>query len=177
MNKGLISGLVLLTIGLICGLLLSVVNHFTADKILEEENKIKYAVLEEFYVLSDFDLSEVELTGSFGTVYILKEKGTSNILSLVYTVKATGYSASAPVQMLIAVNNDLTVEGYRVVSHQESSGFGADIVENDFNVLKIDDLSGFASVAGITVTSDAIKACFTLIGQRVVSDFGGGLNE
>jgi Na+-translocating ferredoxin:NAD+ oxidoreductase RnfG subunit len=175
MNKGLVSGLVLLTIGVVCGLLLSVVNHFTAPKILEEENKIKYAALAEFYTLSDYDLSEVDGEGDFGTIYILKEKGTDNITALVYTVEAQGYSDSQKVQMLIAVNSDLSVEGYKVVAHKESSGFGADIVNNDFNVNEIDDLTGFDAVAGVTVTSTAIKQCFTLVSNRVNSDFGGGL--
>ncbi len=177
MNKGLISGLVLLTIGLVCGLLLAVVNYFTAPKIAEEENKIKYAALAEFYALENYDLSEVQGNGAFGTIYILKEKGTDTILSLVYTVAASGYSSSTDVQMLIAVNNDLSVEGYKVVNHQESTGFGADIVDNDFKVSEILDLSNFDSVAGVTVTSNAIKQCFTLVSQRVESDFGGGLGE
>ncbi len=177
MNKGLISGLVLLTIGVVCGLLLSVVNYFTAPKIKEVEDAIKYEALAEFYTLADYDLSEAEGTGDFGTIFILKAKGTETIEALVYTVSAQGYSDSAKVQMLIAVNADLSVEGYKVVSHAETTGFGADIVDNDFGVTEIDDLNGFDSVAGVTRTSNAIKACFTLVGQRVAADLGGGLSE
>ncbi len=175
MNKGLVSGLVLLILGLICGLLLAVVNHFTAPKILEEENKIKFAALAEFYNLDNYDLSEVEGSGAIGVIYVLKEKGTDNILSLVYTVSATGYSDSQDVVMLIAVNNDLSVEGYKVVAHKESSGFGADIVENDFKVTMITDLSEFDSVSDVTVTSNAIYECFNQVGLRAAVDFGGGL--
>lgn len=177
MNKGFISGMVLLTIGLVCGILLSVVNYFTAPIITEEENKIKYAALAEFYVLEDYDLSEVEGTGAFSTIYVLKEKGTENIEALVYTVSAQGYSDSQLVQMLIAVNNDLSVEGYKVVAHQETTGFGADIVDNDFNVTAIDDLTNFDAVAGVTKTSTAIRECFTLVSQRAAGDLGGGLSE
>lgn len=178
MNKGLISGLVLLTIGIVCGLLLAVVNYFTAPKIQEVENEIKYRALAEFYTLADYDLSEVEGTGDFGTIYILKTKGTDTIEALVYTVSAQGYSgANQKIQMLIAVNADLSVEGYKVVSHAESTGFGADIVDNDFGVTEIDNLSGFDSVSGVTETSNGIKACFTLVGQRVAADLGGGLSE
>lgn len=177
MNKGLISGLVLLALGIVCGLLLSVVNYFTAPKIKEVEDAIKYEALAEFYTLADYDLSEVEGTGDFGTIFILKTKGTETIEALVYTVSAQGYSDSAKVQMLIAVNADLSVEGYKVVSHAETTGFGADIVDNDFNVSEIDDLTGFDSVAGVTRTSDAVKACFTLVGQRIAADLGGGLSE
>lgn len=177
MNKGLISGLVLLTIGIVCGLLLSVVNYFTAPKIKEVEDAIKYEALAEFYTLADYDLSEVEGDGDFGTIFILKTKGTDTIEALVYTVSAQGYSDSQKVQILIAVNADLSVEGYKVVAHSETTGFGADIVDNDFGVTEIDNLAGFDSVAGVTKTSNAIKACFTLVGQRVAADLGGGLSE
>lgn len=177
MNKGLISGLVLLVIGVVCGLLLAVVNYFTVDRITAEENKIKYAVLEEFYSLSDYDISETEGEGSFSTIYFLKEKGTDNIEAVIYTVSAKGYSSTTDVEMLIAINSDFSVEGYKVTTHQESSGFGADIVDNDFSVDEIDDLSNFQAVAGVTVTSTAIKTCFTLVSQRVSSDLGGGSGE
>ena len=175
MNKGLVSGLVLLTLGLVCGLLLSLVNQFTAPRIEEQENLIKFAALAEFYTLEDYDLSEVDGTDGVSTIYVLKTKGTDDIAALVYSVSAQGYSDSQPVEMLIAVNNDLTVEGYKVVNHKESSGFGADIVNNDFKVDVINDLSQFDTVAGITKTSDAIEECFNLVSQRIGSDLGGGL--
>ncbi|MDD3129836.1 MAG: FMN-binding protein [Candidatus Izemoplasmatales bacterium] len=175
MNKGLVSGLVLLTIGLVCGILLSVVNSFTAPRIKLEEDKIKYQALEEFYTLADYDISEYEANGAFATIYILKEKGQSDISALVYTVSAQGFAG--PVQMLIAVNSDLSVEGYKVVSHTETSGYGADIVGNNFGVSEIDDLAGFDAVSGVTKTSNAIKECFNLVAQRINSDLGGGLSE
>jgi len=177
MNKGLISGLVLLVIGVICGLLLAVVNYLTVDRITEEENKIKYAALEEFYTLADYDITESEGEGSIGTIYFLKEKDTDNIEAVIYLVSAKGYSSTMDVEMLIAINSDLSVEGYKVTAHQESSGFGADIVDNNFGVNDIDDLSGFQAVSGVTVTSNAIKTCFTLVSQRVTSDLGGAASE
>ncbi|MGD9963881.1 MAG: FMN-binding protein [Candidatus Izemoplasmatales bacterium] len=177
MNKGLISGLVLLSIGLVCGILLSVVNYFTAPIIKEVEDQIKYEALEEFYTIADYDISEVEGTDAFGTIFVLKEKGTANIEAIVYTVRAQGYSDSTKVEMLIAVNNDLSVQDYKVVTHQETTGFGADIVDNDFNVSEIDDLGSFDAVAGVTKTSNAIKQCFTLVSERIVADLGGGLDE
>ena len=177
MNKGLISGLVLLGMGLVCGILLSVVNYFTAPRIKEVEDAIKYEALGEFYDLSDFDISEVNGTGDFGTIFILKDKGSDDIQAIVYTVRAQGYSDSGKVEMLIAVNSDLSVEDYKVVSHSETTGFGADIVDNDFNVDLINDLTSFDSVSGVTKTSNAIKTCFNLISQRIAADLGGGLSE
>ncbi|HOO44575.1 MAG TPA: FMN-binding protein, partial [Bacillota bacterium] len=90
-------------------------------------------------------------------------------------VSADGYSSSSPITMLIVVNNDLTVRGYKVVNHTESPGYGADIVENDFNIQTITDLSGFDAVAGVTFTSDGILRCFELVSERVANDFGGGI--
>ena len=175
MNSGLKSGLVLLVLGIICGTLLALVNSFTQPLIEQIEEKEKYEALGEFYVLDDFDLTVKENVNENGvqSIFVLKQNGT--IEAIVYQVAATGYNG--PVTMLIAVNKDFTVEGYKVINHKEDAGFGADIVENDFNVSTVTDLSGFDSVAGATFTSRAIKECFNIVSQRAGTDFGGGLDE
>lgn len=176
MNKGLISGLVLLTIGIVCGLLLAVVNYFTAPKIQEVEDAIKYEALAEFYTLADYDLSEVEGSGDFGTIYILRAKTTDGLDAFVYTVNAEGYSGV--IEMLIAVNENLEVDGYKVVKQTETPGYGDKIVGHDFNVEIATDLSGFEGVAGASLYSTpAVLEIFQLVADRVEADFGGGLSE
>ncbi len=176
MNSGLKSGLVLLILGIFCGTLLAVVNHYTAPEIARIEEKAKYEALEAFYNLDDYDLTIIPFEeDEVSTIFVLKEEGTENIEALVYLVAATGYNG--PVQMLIAVNADFSIEGYTVVSHSEDAGFGADIVGNDFKVDSVTDLSKFDAVGGVTFTSKAIKACFTIVSQRAGTDFGGGLDD
>lgn len=188
MNKGLRSGLVLLLLGIISGTLLAFVNYFTAPLIAAAEEKLQWDALKEFYydvndpnydtydLKNMFDLSKNDYPNSdVSSIFVLKDKTTGDIDALGYLVSADGYSSSSPITMLIVVNNDLTVRGYKVVNHTESPGYGADIVENDFNIQTITDLSGFDAVAGVTFTSDGILRCFELVSERVANDFGGGI--
>jgi electron transport complex protein RnfG len=174
MNGGLKSGLVLLVLGIICGTLLAVVNYFTAPEIFAIEEKAKADALEVFYDLKDYDLTIFEYENdAVSAIYVLEANDT--IEALVYLVEATGNNG--PVQMLIAVNSDFSIEGYTVVNHKEDPGFGAEIVDNDFGVTSVTDLSGFDTVAGSTITSDAIEECFLIISERAGTDFGGGLDD
>ncbi|QWC00361.1 FMN-binding protein [Mycoplasmatota bacterium] len=172
-DNGLISGLVLLSLGLICGLLLALVNGLTADRIEAEELKLKFEAIEEFYDIDEFDLEEVILDN--GSIYVLKNKSTSDIEHLVYSLRAKGYGDD--VEMLVAVNDDLSVEGYTVTYQNESPGIGTKIVGNDFNYNQADDLSSFDSISGATVSSSAVKAIFNEVAGRAADDFGGGLDE
>lgn len=176
MNSTLKSGFVLLVIGLICGVLLAFVNSFTAPEIAANEYAAKMEAVESFYDLDDYDDELLEDIEGLEAVFVLKQNGV--IEALVYQVSATGYNGA--VTMLIAVNKDLTIEGYQVIKHKEDAGFGADIVENDFSIATVSDIGtyeAFDSVAGATFTSKAIHACFATIAERVENDFGGDLDE
>lgn len=197
MNKGLVSGLVLLIFGLVCGLLLAVVNYFTAPIILTEEQKIKYEVISEFYDLNAYTVNEVSQDGTFNMLSVhifnndydvkvtvddmfeLTGKTDGTLDAIVYSAKAYGYNTTDPIQMMIAVNSDLSIKDYQVVQEQETSGFGSKIVGRDFKVTgdNISDLSNFDGISGVTYSSKAVLACFTAIQQRAASDFGGGLGE
>ncbi|MGE4571674.1 MAG: FMN-binding protein [Candidatus Izemoplasmatales bacterium] len=172
MNKGLISGLVLLTLGLVCGLLLAVVNGFTEERIEQEELRLKFEAIEEFYTISEYTLDLVELGGG-ESIYVLRKADV--IEHLVYSLKAQGYGDE--VEMLVAVNSDLSIEGYTVTYQNESPGIGTKIVGNDFNYSQATDLSTFDSISGATVSSTAVKTIFTEVADRVEADFGGALNE
>ena len=189
MNKGLKSGLVLLVLGIVCGTLLAVVNSFTAPIIQLVEEGAQFDALKQFYFdiedpdydnlsLSDlYALEKLELNeSSVTTIFTLKNKTDNSLEALGYLVIGHGFEGRI-ITMLIVVNSDLTLKGYTVVSHTESPGYGADIVGNDFGVATITDLSGFDSVAGTTRTSDGIYECFEVVSQRVVNDFGGGLDD
>ncbi len=187
MNKGLRSGLVLLVLGIISGTLLAFVNYFTAPVIAVLEEQAQYDALKEFYydvddpnyasfkLSDDYNLSKVDIEDDYiQSIFVVKSKDSGEV-SLGYLVSANGYSSDAPVAMLIVVDSDLSIRGYKVISHKETSGFGADIVDNDFNINVITDLSGFDSVAHVTFTSNAIYECFYQVSLRVVADFGGDL--
>jgi len=174
MNKGLVSGLVLLTLGLISGLLLAVVNSFTAPVISENEKLIKYAAIEEFYTLADYDLTEITLTsGPVDTIFVLKDKTTGNVEAAVYSVKEYGYQSY--VKMLIAIDKSNTVAGYKVVEQGETAGLGTQSVTHDFqmNGVTVPSLDSFDSISGSTITSNAVKACFSDV-FSLVTQYGVG---
>ncbi len=176
MNGGLKSGLVLLILGIISGTLLAVVNSFTAPKIEEIEQNVVYESLESFYDLDNYLVTEENIeSNGLDTIYILTNKSNNQIGALIYLVSAAGYNGD--VTMLIAINSDYSVEGYTIVSQKENPPINDDFVHHDYNVNDITNLNDFDAIAGATYTSTAIRDCFIIISDRVVSDFGGGLND
>lgn len=177
MNKGLISGAVLLSLGLICGLLLAVVNYFTAPIIAEQEKQVKYAALNDFYTVADYDVEEILLTGAIDTVFFFKNKESAVLEAAIYSVSAIGYSSDTPIQILIAIDPDLTINGYKVINANETAGFGDKVWTFDFGVTgdSINDLSNFDTIAGASdFTTPAVLSCFNAVQARVSVDFGGG---
>ncbi|MGE0003510.1 MAG: FMN-binding protein [Candidatus Izemoplasmatales bacterium] len=173
MSKGIVSGLVLLTIGLVAGFLLAFVNSFTAPKILAYEQQLKYDAIGEFYDLSTYTITEVPVTtgGAVDTLYKVLDGNTT--VAIVYSVKSFGYQSE--IKMLIAIKSDLTVEGYKIVDQAETSGYGTQAPDHDFQMdgAAVGDLSTFDAIAGVTYTSNAVKACFTAVFDRAATDFGG----
>ncbi|MBU1144373.1 MAG: FMN-binding protein [Firmicutes bacterium] len=174
MNKGLVSGLVLLTLGLICGLLLAFVNSFTAPIILQKENEIKYAALSEFYSVEEYNLEEVTLSDdAIDSLFLVTNKTSGLLEAVIYSVSKIGFNDD--VRMLIAIDSNLNIVGYKIVYQIESPGYGAVAPEHDFNVTNslISDLSGFDAISSATITSDAVRGCFDAVADRVSIDFGG----
>lgn len=185
MNNGLKSGLVLLVIGIICGTLLAVVNYATSPYIqayeAEKKNVAFAAIVEDedgnalydlnTYILTTYD----DVTESVSEINVYTDNGTIELI--IYEVSSSGYNAD--VTMLIAVNKDFNVVGYQVISHSEDAGFGADIVDTDFEVDTITDINMlvFDSISGATFTKNAILNNFITISERAASDFGGGLDD
>ncbi|MCK4551656.1 MAG: FMN-binding protein [Tenericutes bacterium] len=190
MNKGLKSGLVLLVLGVISGTLLALVNSFTSPLIAKIEAAAQYEALKEFfYDVEDPNYDTFIFTEDYGLVklevdepgveaiFIIKTKGTDNIEALGYLAYAYGNDSDVPITMLIVVESDMYITGYTVVSHKETPGWGAAILDNNFGVTTLIDLTGFDSVAGSTLTSDAIEECFVIVAARASDDFGGGLDD
>jgi Na+-translocating ferredoxin:NAD+ oxidoreductase RnfG subunit len=174
MNKGMISGLVLLALGLVCGLLLAGVNMVTEPVIVERQLEKVNETLEEFYDMSQYDVDIVDVNeDALETVYLLSDKDSGSLEAAVYATSAYGYQSE--VKLLIAVNADRTVHAYQVVSENETDGLGSKAVTHDFGMAdtSIDDLSSFDGIAGATVTSDAVLAGFEAVRDRVDEEFGG----
>lgn len=180
MNKGLISGLVLLVIGLVCGVLLAFVNSFTAPIIKENADKVVLESLGEVYEgASNYTLDEVEGGNNVDKLFFLKDKTSGDTVAIIYSVQAEGYQSTISMLIAIEVNgsNEFVVAGYKVVSQAETSGIGDKIVGYDFEMEGeiITDLTAFDGVAGPSAifSKNAVRACFVTVGERVAADFGG----
>ncbi|MFW5889193.1 MAG: FMN-binding protein [Bacillota bacterium] len=171
MSKGLKSGLVLLTLGLICGLLLALVNGFTVDRIAAEELRLKTDAISDYYSLDDYyiEIEEFE-EGNIDSIFYIKEsEAADEIHALAYSVSATGYGGE--ITTLVVIKNDLTVQDYKVISHSES-GPGTVVTDYDFNYNQADSIASFDAIAGATYTSNAMREIFSIIADRVESDMG-----
>lgn len=179
MKKALTSGLVLLILGLVCGLVLAVVNYFTAPIIAAHEREAALAALGDIlgneWQVSNFDgLDEVQnVTAEIGKAYYLKVDG--NLEVVVYSVTTTGYASG--LNLLIAIDSGMKVLGYQVLADSETVGIGKTAIEaNGWNMIGavLPDTSQFQATAGATKTSGGILDAFVLAGEQAAIDFGGG---
>jgi len=175
MKKGLTSGIVLLALGVVAGLLLAVVNAITAPIIAANELAAKLEALEQFYpdIQTAYDVEEIILEGDIDSVYVLKDKTTGDPVAAVYSVSSMGYETS--VRMLIAVNADGTVHAYSFVTNDGTKGLGLVLSDIDFGMTGADvgDATAFDAHGGATVTSNGVLACFTVVAARYATDLGG----
>jgi len=176
MKKGLTSGLVLLILGSVCGLILGIVNFYTAPIIAERELKEKLAALEQFYpnITEVYNVVEITLEGNIETIYVLTNKTDEFDKAAVYIVHSMGYKSD--VVMMIAVNKDLKVDGYAVLGDGGTSGLGITLSEEDFGMhdaFVTDTAGSFDAISGATISSDAVQNCFDLVAARAATDLGG----
>ncbi len=173
MKKGLTSGLVLLVLGLIAGLLLGVVNAVTAPIIAQNELREKLTALEVFYpdIKTAYDVTEV-VVGENGieSIFVLKAKGTDTIVAAVYGVAQMGYKSE--VSMLIAVRANGSVEGYAFIGTGGTEGLGLVLNDIDFGMTDapVGDETSFDAVAGASVTSGGVLACFEAVAARIAAE-------
>ena len=170
-KKSLITGLVLSVFALVCALLLAVVNYFTSPIIkAHEEESIKESIS---LVCPGYDSSTMNLEtkedSKAKTTYLISSKETGEKLYAIYIVDATGYAST--IEMMISVNKELVITGYKVISSAETKG---DIKAHDFNMTGYSSLDSFDTLAGSTYSSKAVKKCFKLALSYAKEDLKGG---
>ncbi|MDD3113544.1 MAG: hypothetical protein PHP61_02305 [Candidatus Izemoplasmatales bacterium] len=185
MKKALSSAVVLLVLGIICGAVLALVNTITSPVIAQYELDKKMEALEGFFadeltsnqkIADVFDVEEIEGTGGIKTIYLLEHK-TEQTKSAVYSVSALGWKTN--VDMMIAVDEDMTLRGYAFVTNGGTEAIGLTMIGATLNLadnISIQDtVQDYDSVGGVSapVTGSGVKACFQLVALRVSQDLGG----
>jgi electron transport complex protein RnfG len=176
MKKALTSGLVLLILGVVCGAVLGVVNYFTAPIIEARIQAEKYAALEEVGItIADYTITETaDVTDQIDKTIFLKQG--SVLKYAAYSVTTNGYSSG--LNLLIIVDENLTVVGYKVIAHSETPGVGETaLATHDYNMVGavLPDITGFDAVSAPTapLTNAGVLRCFTLVAAQAAIDFGG----
>ncbi len=152
MKKTIYLACFLAIISAIAGGALALVNNMTAPIIKDMSIAAEKENLELIFPGAAF--TEVEYTDETGLVkgmYLAEEEG------YVFKVETFGYS-STPIQFMIAFDLEGKVVGYTVLSHQETSGFGSRVFDEEYNTQVIGKTSGdsFPLLTGATVTSTAV---------------------
>ncbi|MDI9469791.1 MAG: RnfABCDGE type electron transport complex subunit G [Bacillota bacterium] len=155
MREQLRPTIVLLLICLAMTFCLALVNGATVDVIAARQaadaSAKRLEVMpqaDEFTELESAEWQSLVSDSPVTAVYQAKADGAA--VGYVYDVTVDGYGGA--VSLIIAVQaDDLTLSGVRVLSHQETAGLGAKIVEKDF-------LDRFAGKGGPTTVLNVIRS-------------------
>ncbi|MEG2290803.1 MAG: RnfABCDGE type electron transport complex subunit G [Clostridium sp.] len=121
-------GITLLTVAAIGGILLGTANMLTKDAILENSKINKEdlkAVLPKADAIQDIEFTETETVKE---VY----EAVSGDKVVGHVLKVTSKGFHGPIDFVIAISDEDKVSGIRVLSHGETPGLGAKIIEDKF---------------------------------------------
>lgn len=150
---------VLCIITLVAALLLAGVNKITAPRIAKAEAKATQEAMKKIIPAAD---SFVELNENVSAA-----KSGDNVIGYCAKVSTTGYGGE--ISMMVGLDVMAGVYGIEILSHSETAGLGAKIVEDDFkkqfigkdSMLEVvksetEDPNQFTAITGATVSSRAI---------------------
>lgn len=165
-------GAILLLITSIAGLLLGVANDLTKDAILEN-SKLNKEDLKIILPAAE-SIEETDLQGNETITEIYKAKNGSEEVGYVFKVTTKGFHG--PVDLVVAISNEDIITGIKVMTHTETPGLGARIVDEEFrskfnNLSITDDIemvktpptkeNEVEAITGATVSSKAVGAAVT----------------
>lgn len=152
MNKSFVLGIKLLLITAVAALCLSLTNSFT-EPIIEEKRqeelaeafKEVYADAEEF---KEIDKSVADnLPENIISCYQVMKGGNAD--GYVFEISAPG-GYGGDIVFTLGVNNDMEIQGFKSISHQESAGFGSKMDEQPF----MDGVKGASMSEEVSATED-----------------------
>lgn len=165
-------GAILLLITSVAGLLLGFANELTKEAILANSALNKEDLKLIMPKADSVEISDIE--GSEVVTEIYNAKSGSEQVGYVFKVTTKGFHG--PVDLVVAISNEDVITGMKVMSHSETPGLGARIVEEQFrtrfNNLPIsEDIkmvktspskeSEVEAITGATVSSNAVGTAVT----------------
>lgn len=165
-------GAILLLITSIAGLLLGFANDLTKEAILENSKLNKEDLKLIMPMAEAIEDTEIEGTETISEIY----KATNGSGEVGYVFKVTTKGFHGPVDLVVAISNEDVVTGMKVMSHSETPGLGARIVEESFrtrfnNLSIANDIemvktkpqkeNEVEAITGASVSSKAVGAAVT----------------
>lgn len=153
-------------IALICGLVITITNEFTAEKIKENARKFKLRIVESVitmpydnHLYDDFtEVTDPAYLGGEQSVTVFRLRQNDQPEGVVmFPVKCRGYSGT--IELIIGITYDGNLMGVRVYKHRETEGLG-DRIDNRKSdwILQFNDLSlANTPMDDWTVTTDGGK--------------------
>jgi len=137
MNETVKLGIILLVISAVAAGLLGLSNAVTSERIAQADkianDQAKQELLSEaasFVTLDDSKLNEI--AGADSNILEISEgyDASSNLVG--YTVKATTSGYGGQIQFMIGISTEGHITGFKVLSHSESPGLGANSEKSYF---------------------------------------------
>ena len=164
----------LLAITVITGLLLAVVNHFTAPIIAQKAEQSRFdAIAAIMPTATDFEDVDYQGEAVIDDMVVAYEDG--KFLGWCVTVGHSGFDG--PVTMIVGVAPEGTVIGLQVLSHTETPGLGTKAVESaewlgQFAGSDLD--SQIDGISGATKSSNAVFNNVEHALKAVADEIAGG---
>ena len=155
----------LMAAGLVAGLILATINHFTQPIRERNEALMKEQARKDVLPAA---ASFIEIEGKAEWFRGVDAQGKT--VGFVLPVTTRGYEGH--IEMLLGVDASLAITDFRLIKHRETPGLGAKAVEDDFRarfkgrhvgeleVSKNPDPKKVLAITGATITSRAIANAF-----------------
>lgn len=156
MKKTLRLSITLCCVTLVSALALSVTFHLAEPRIIYQKELERELALKQVLPEGGGYLIEYDEESEIWRVFASPEK--KKLITVIYIARKWGYSSE--IETMVGVRPDGTITGIKILSHNETPGLGARIVEkessfagNSANTLKLEDID---AVTGATVTSRTV---------------------
>lgn len=170
MPKILKLSLFLLTLGILSGGLLAIVNEFTKDIILKNELDKYYSELVSLGVKSE-SIKEMEVEKEEGIEHIYRANTNDNLPCYVFVIYDKNSYTTVKTIVLIEITTE-KILNIKVSAGATTHNFDVKFINNDFGVVgsKVNEFATkFEIVTGATVSSNSVKKSIKLVEKQLLS--------
>lgn len=182
-GRALIVGLKLLLICAIIAGIVAFVYNLTKEKYAENQAMEKASAIGTIFGFDDGEIPKTETVKGYDNVYLVYDLKNDLIGYCVEVVESSGYNGD--ITMMVGYDIVGKVCGVEIVSHSETPGLGAKILNEDFReqFCGIDGVIAYKQVDGVSGATYSSKAVTAGVNQatatlkKALASMGGAENE